>query len=218
MIAGIELRSWLCAALAVAAGAALAPRPASAQDVGRAPDQGPHFVVRAYYLFDSFSHHESAFGVDTTTTVSYRGKPGGGVDAEYLVTPWLGFDLAASQTHIEADEVNQTPVGPPGETKSRIQVRPFTLGLYGHFYRAEHADIYLGPIVSFVQLSGGGGRPDETNFGFGAALGIDLPLGSTGLAISGVGRALASRFHDQLHNASHFRDNFLFGGGLSYRW
>jgi hypothetical protein len=217
MIAGIELRSWMCAALALAAGAALAPRPASAQDVGKAPDQGPHVVVRAYYLFDSFSHHESAFGVDTTSTVSYSGKPGGGVDAEYLFTPWLGIDVAASQTHIEADQVTRTPVGPAFETKDRIQVRPFMLGIYGHFYRVEHADVYLGPIVGLVQMSGGG-RPDETNFGFGAALGIDLPLGSTGLAISGVGRGLASRFRDQLHNSSHFRDNFLFGGGLSYRW
>jgi hypothetical protein len=217
MIGRVELRSWLCAALALAACTTLAPRPARAQDAGRAPEQGPRLVVRAYYLFDSFSHAESAFGVDTTSTLTYHGKPGGGVDAEYLLTPWLGIDLAASQTHFEADETFRTAVGPTFETKSRIQVRPFMLGLYGHFYKVEHADLYLGPVVGFVQMSGGGFTSD-TNFGFGAALGLDLPLGSTGLAISGVGRAIASRFPDHLHSGSHFRDNYLLGGGLSYRW
>jgi hypothetical protein len=217
MIGKVELRSWLCAALALAACTTLAPRPAWAHGAGRAPELGPRLVVRAYYLFDSFSHAESAFGVDTTTTVDYHGKPGGGVDLEYLFTPWLGLDFAASQTHIEADETTRTPVGPAFETKGRIEVRPFMLGLYGHFYRVEHADIYLGPVAGFVQMSGGGG-PTSTNFGFGAALGIDLPLGSTGLAISGVGRALASRFPDRLHSGSRFRDNYLLGGGLAYRW
>jgi len=113
-------------------------------------------VVRAYYLFDSFSHSEAALGVDTFTTETYHGKPGGGVDAEYLLTPWLGIDLAASQTHIEGDRVTSLAVGPSFESKGRLQVRPFMLGLYGHFYRVEHADIYLGPIAGFVQTSGGG--------------------------------------------------------------
>jgi len=218
MIARIELRSWMFASLALAAGAVLAPPPALAQ-AGRAPEQGPHLVVRAYYLFDSFSHSEAALGVDTFTTETYHGKPGGGVDAEYLLTPWLGIDFAASQTHIEADRVTTSAVGPSAfESKSRLQVRPFMLGIYGHLLRVEHADIYLGPIAGVVQTSGGGFRGTGTDFGWGAALGIDVPLGSSGLAISGLGRAVASRFPDQLRNAAHFRDNFLFGGGLSYRW
>ncbi len=218
MIARIELRGRICAALALAACTALAARPASAQGSGRAPDQGPRLVVRAYYLFDSFSNSESALGVDTFSTVNYHGKPGGGVDLEYLMTPWLGLDFSASQTHIEADETTTTPVGPTFESRGKIQVRPYMLGLYGHFYRVEHADLYLGPIAGFVQTSGGSFRPSDTQFGFGAALGLDLPLGSSGLAISGVGRAISSRFPDQLHKTSHFRDNYLFGGGLAYRW
>jgi hypothetical protein len=218
MIARIELRSWLCAVLALAGGAALAPLPAWAQGSGKAPEGGPRVVVRAYYLFDSFSHSEAALGVDTFTTETYHGKPGGGVDAEYLLTPWLGIDLAASQTHIEADRLTTTPVGPAFETRGKIQVRPFMLGLYGHFYRVEHADIYLGPVVGVVQTSGSGFRGTGTDLGWGAALGIDLPIGSSGLAISALGRAIASRFPDQLRNVSHFRDNYLFGGGLSYRW
>jgi hypothetical protein len=217
MIGKVELRSWLCAALTLAACASLAPRPAWAQGAGRAPEIGPHLVVRAYFLFDSFSHTESLFGVDTATTVTDHGKPGGGIDVEYLFTPWLGLDLAASQTHLEADETFHGFILHPVETKSNIQVRPFMLGLYGHFYRVQHADLYLGPVVGFVQTSGGG-FGSSTNFGFGAVLGIDVPLGSSGLAISGVARALTSRFPEQLHSGTHFRDNYLFGGGLAYRW
>src|ERR1700688_1900800 len=123
-----ELRSWLFAALALAACTALAPRPAQAQGAGRAPDQGPRVAVRAYYLWDSFSSSESALDVDTFSAATYHGKPGGGIDAEYLFTPWVGLDLGASQTHIEADEVTRTPVGPAFETKGTIQQRFFTLG------------------------------------------------------------------------------------------
>jgi hypothetical protein len=212
-----ELRSWLFAALALAACTALAPRPAQAQGAGRAPDQGPRAAVRAYYLWDSFSTSESALGVDTFSTVDFRGKPGGGIDAEYLFTPWVGLDFGASQTHLEGDQVTRTPVGPSFETKGKVQQRFFTLGLYGHFYRVERVDVYIGPLVGAEQMTGGF-RPDKTEFAFGAALGLDLPLGSTGLAISGVGRILSSRFPDQFHNVSHFRDNYMIGGGLAYRW
>ena len=212
-----ELRSLLCAALALAACAALAPRAAQAQGAGRAPDQGPRVAVRAYYLWDSFSSSESALGVDTFSTVSFHGKPGGGIDAEYLFTPWVGLDFGASQTHIQADEVTRIPVGPAFQNQGKIQQRFFTLGLYGHFYRVERIDIYIGPLVGADQMSGSF-RPEKTTFAFGAALGLDLPLGSTGLAISGVGRVLSSRFPDQFRSASHFRDNYMVGGGLAYRW
>src|SRR5260370_391980 len=217
MIARIELRSWLCAALALAAGAALAPLPAWAQGSGKAPEGGPRVVVRGYYLLDSFSHSEAALGVDTFTTETYRGKPGGGVDAEYLLTPWLGIDLAASQTHIEADRVTTTPVGPAFETKGKIQVRPSLLGLYGHFYRLEHAAIYLGPLVGVVQPSGSRFRGPGPGLGWGAAPGRVLPLGSSGRPTRALGRAIASGFPAQPRNPSHTRDTFLFGGGLSSR-
>ena len=213
----LELRNWLCAALAIAACMVLAPRPARAQGAGRAPDQGPRVAVRAYYLWDSFSHSEAAVDVDTFRTATFHGKPGGGVDLEYLFTPWVGLDLAASQTHLEGDEVVRTPVGPPFETKGKVQQRFFTLGLYGHFYRVERVDLYIGPVVGAVQMTGTF-RPSDTELAFGAALGLDLPLGSTGLALSGIGRVLANRFPDQLHRASHLRDNYMVGGGLAYRW
>jgi len=218
MPARLELGTCCCAGLALLACVTLAPSPARAQGAGRAPDQGPHFVLRAYYLADSFSHSESALGVDTFTTVSYHGKPGGGLDAEYLVTPWIGIDVAASQTHIQADEVTTPAVGPAFHATGKIQVRPFTLGLYGHFYRLQHLDVYLGPFIGAVQMTAGSFRPSNTELGFGAVLGIDVPLGSSGLALSGVGRVLSNRFPDQLRNVSHFRDSFLFGGGLAYRW
>ena len=219
MPARLELRTWLYAVLALAACLALAPRPAQAQGAGHAPDQGPHFVLRAYYLVDSFSHSESAQGVDSFVSVTYRGKPGGGVDAEYLFTPWVGIDVAASQTHIEATEVRKTFPGPSAlRFTGKIQLRPFTVGLYGHFYRLEHLDLYIGPFVGVVEMTAGGFRPSDTEFGFGAVLGLDVPLGASGFALSGVARALASRFPDQLRPVSHFRDNYFFGGGLAYRW
>jgi len=211
------LRTWLCAALALAACTALAPRTAQAQGAGRAPDEGPRVAVRAYYLWDSFSSSESALGVDTFSTVNFHGKPGGGIDAEYLFTPWMGLDFGASQTHVEADETTRTPVGPAFQSQGKIQQRFFTLGLYGHFYRVQRLDVYIGPLVGANQMTGGF-RPDTTTFAFGAALGLDLPLGSTGLAISGVGRVLSSRFPDQFSSATHFRDNYMVGGGLAYRW
>ncbi|HLX09925.1 MAG TPA: hypothetical protein VKY89_18860 [Thermoanaerobaculia bacterium] len=217
MMPRIELPGWLCTALALGACTVLAAAPAQAQGAGRAPEEGPRFVLRAYYLGDSFSHSETALGVDTFTTVSYRGRPGGGLDAEYLFSPWVGLDLAASQTHIEADEVTQTPVGPSFETKGNIQVRPYTLGLYGHFFRLQHMDAYIGPTVGLVQMSSSF-RPSSSQFAFGATLGLDFPLGSSGLAISGYGSELSFRFPDQLHRTAPLRDDFLFGGGLAYRW
>jgi hypothetical protein len=212
-----ELRTWLCATLALAACLALAPRTALAQGAGRAPDQGPRVAVRAYYLWDSFSSSESALGVDTFSTVSFHGKPGGGIDAEYLFTPWVGLDFGASQTHVEADEVTRLPVGPSFQNQGKIQQRFFMLGLYGHFYRVQRLDVYIGPLVGADEMTGSF-RPNKTTFAFGAALGLDLPLGSTGLAISGVGRVLSSRFPDQFRSATHFRDNYMVGGGLAYRF
>jgi hypothetical protein len=129
----------------------------------------------------------------------------------------MGLDFGASQTHIEADEVNEFAGAPIFQTTGKIQQRFYTLGLYGHFYRVQHLDLYIGPVVGADQMTGSF-RPNQTTFAFGAALGLDLPLGSTGLAISGVGRLLSSRFPDQLHIATHFRDNYMFGGGLAYRW
>jgi hypothetical protein len=213
----IELRSWLCAALALAACTALAPPPARAQGAGRAPEQGPHFVLRAYYFGDSFSHSEAAMGVDTFTFVTYRGRPGGGLDAEYLFSPWVGLDFAAAQHRIAADEVTTSPISPPFTATANIQVRPFMLGIYGHFLHLEHSDLYIGPVAGLVQLTGGF-RPNQTELGFGAALGLDVPLGSSGFAITGTGRVIAFRFPDLLRPVSHFRDDFTFGGGLAYRW
>jgi hypothetical protein len=204
------------ASLVALAGAA--PRPALAQDPGRPPDEGRRVALRAYYLFDSFSQRESALGVDTFTTVTYKGKPGGGIDLEYLVTPFVGLDLAASQTRIDATEVTTTALGKAFTTRGKIDLRPFTLGLYGHIYRQEHADLYLGPVIGVVQMSGGSFRGNDTEFGFGAVLGLDLPLGSSGFALSALGRVVTNRFPDQLRHVSHLHNNYLFGGGLAYRW
>jgi hypothetical protein len=231
MIGKIELPTWGCAALALAVAAtvaAAAPRPAQAQaqtqtqteeqtqTTGRPPS---YLVVRAYYLWDSFSSHtsESAFGVDTFTTVTYHGKPGGGVDLEYLPTPWLGIDFAVSQTRVQADEVTRTLPGPPFERKANIQVRPFTVGVFAHPFQWERANLYIGPLVGVTSLSGGF-RPSATRFAYGSELGIDLPLGSSGLAITGLGRIVTNRFDQTLRNAAHYRNNYLFGGGLAYRW
>lgn len=227
MIGKIELPTWGCALLALAAVAtvaAVAPRTAQAQTqteeqtqtTGRPPS---YLVVRAYYLGASFSSHssESALGVDTFSTVTYHGKPGGGADLEYLPTPWLGIDLAVSQTHVQGDKVIRTPMGPPFESKANIQVRPFTVGVFAHPFQWERANLYIGPLVGVVSLSGGF-RPSATRFGYGSEIGIDLPLGSTGLAITGLGRIVTSRFDDALRNTSHYRNNYLFGGGLAYRW
>ena len=208
----------LAALATLAALAGAAPRPALAQDVGKPPDEGRRIALRAYYLFDSFSQAESALGVDTFTAVKYRGKPGVGVDLEYLVSPFVGLDLAASQTRIDADEVTTTANGHAFATKGKIDLRPLTLGLYGHFYRQEHVDLYVGPFVGVVQMTGGSFRPNDTELAFGAVLGLDLPLGSSGLALSALGRVLSNRFPDQLRHVSHLHNNYLFGGGLAYRW
>jgi hypothetical protein len=218
MTGKFALRARLLAVLALAAAAVLAARPARAQSQGQQP--GPHFVLRAYYLGDKFSSNgkESRLGVDNTfTTVTYHGKPGGGLDFEYLPIVWLGIDFAASQNHIQADEVTFIPNRPPVETKGNIQVRPFTVGVFAHPFHWEPVDLYLGPFVGVVNMTGNF-RPAETRFGFGSALGLDFRLGSSGLAVSALGRIVSNRFSDQLRNASHYRNSYLFGGGLSYRW
>lgn len=227
-----ELPTWSCASLAALAVAAVvtaaAPRPAQAQSesqtqtqeqtqtTGRPPS---YVVVRAYYLWDSFSTHttETAQGVDTFTSVTYHGKPGGGVDLEYLPTPWLGIDFAVSQTHVQVDERTSTPVGPSFDRKANIQVRPFLVGLFAHPFQWERANLRFGLLAGVTSLSGGF-RPSATRFAYGSELGIDLPLGSSGLAITGLGRVITNRFDQTLRNASHYRNNYLFGGGLAYRW
>jgi hypothetical protein len=214
-----ELRAWVGAILALAAATALAPPPAGAQTTGQTTGKppGPSFVIRAYYLADSFSHRESKFGVDTFTTITYHGKPGGGLDLEYLPIPWLGIDFAASQTHIQAVEQTGLVVGPTFTTRGNIQVRPFTIGLFAHPLWWERADLYIGPVAGVVDLSGDGHK-SETQFGFGSALGLDVPLGSSGLALTALGRIVTSHFTYQLSNVSRYRTNYLFGGGLAYRW
>ena len=228
MIGKIELPTWVCAGLAALAVAATvtaaAPRPAQAQtqtgeqtqSTGRPPS---YLVVRAYYLWDSFSRRttETALGVDTFTTVNYQGKPGGGADLEYLPIPWLGIDFAVSQTHVQVDERTTTPTGPPFERKANVQVRPFMVGVFAHPFQWERANLYFGPLIGVTSLSGGF-RPSATRFAFGSEIGIDLPLGSSGLAITGLGRIVTNRFDQTLRNTSQYRNNYLFGGGLAYRW
>jgi hypothetical protein len=224
MTGQLALRTRLGAVLMlVAAAATLAAHPAPAQSPGGQPasspgrQPGPFFVLRAYYLGDSFSNREARLDVDTFTTITYRGKPGGGLDFEFLPTAWLGIDFAASQTHIQADEVISSPIAPAREIKGNIQLRPFTVGVFAHPFHWERADFYIGPYVGIVTMSGSF-RPSENKFGYGSALGFDFRLGSSGLAITALGRILTNRFSDQLRPVSHYRNNYLFGGGLSYRW
>ena len=225
----LDRRSWQCVtvALAVAASCALPPA-ARAQDAPAAQQEpaagaegrrgGEHqVVVRAYYLADHFSSSEGLQGAGSFTTVTYRGRPGGGVDVEYQPVAALGIDLAASQTRIAADQETVGGGGPPARRQGNIQVRPFLLGIYGRPFKWQRLNLYLGPVAGVVQMSGSF-RPSETRFAFGSAAGLDLFLGDSGLAISGVVKLISSRFSDQLRPTSHYRNNVLYGGGLTYRF
>jgi hypothetical protein len=206
------------AILAVAAAAWLPAPAAQAQEAQTGPSSGRanELAVRVYYLGDHFSYTEAASTGGTFTTVTYRGRPGGGLDVEYRPVDWLGLDLAASQTHIAADE-QAVGGGPPVRRQGNIEVRPFTLGVFARYLPWRQLALYIGPIAGAVEMSGSF-RPASTRFAFGSAAGLDVGLGSTGLAVSGVVRLISSRFDDQLRNASHYRSQFLYGGGLSYRF
>src|SRR5258707_1246046 len=194
MIGKIELPNWVCAGLAALAVAATvtvaAPRPAQAQtqtgdqtqSTGRPPS---YLVVRAYYLWDSFSRRttETALGVDTFTTVNYQGKPGGGADLEYLPIPWLGIDFAVSQTHVQVDERTTTPTGPSFERKANIQVRPFMVGVFaGRFSGGAGGPARDARGKSGGSRDGGGGGPGDRRCREGLRGGVAQPAPPSPLA------------------------------------
>lgn len=177
------------------------------------------FALRASYLWDHFALSEGQVTAGNTfTSVVYRGRPGGGIEGEYLFVPTFGLDLAASQTGILAKETTFLPAGPPIERRGTIDARAFTLALNEHPLTSRRVDFYIGIFAGAEQYSGGGFRANSTQFAFGANLGFDFPLGDSGFALTAAGRVLSARFPEQLSRADHFRAQILYGGGLTYRW
>jgi hypothetical protein len=202
----------------------LLARPAWAQDQDTqgsqadAQAQAYHFAVRADYLGEHFSLAEGLHEGNSFSSVVYHGRPGGGVDAEYLFVPTFGFAVAASQTTIAAKEVTTFAAGPPVERKGNIGVRPITLALNEHPFQWKHVDFYIGVFAGAVEYIGGSFRADSTQFGFGPQVGLDFPVGDSGFAFNAVGKILSARFPSQFSSGGHFHDQYLYGAGMSYRW
>ncbi len=214
----LRIVSLLAAAACMLAGAARAQDQDTQGSRADAQAQAYHFALRAYYLGEHFALAEGLQKGNTFTSVVYHGRPGGGVDVEYLFVPTFGVEVAASQTTVAAKEVTTDSNGVVAERKGNIDVRPITVGITEHPFQWRHVDLYLGIFAGAVEYNGGGFRPDSTQFGFGANIGLDFPVGDSGFAFNASGRIVDSRFPNQLTSASHFHDQFLYGGGMSYRW
>lgn len=123
-----------------------------------------------------------------------------GVDLEYRLSRRLGVDfgvLSAATGFGTSLNIDWTGV----ILRSGITMTPVTAGLNVHLTPDSRFDLYAGPMVAYVMYSGfsldigslfEAGYRSESDFGFGANLGVDLKLGKGRWSLNANIRHLAT--------------------------
>ncbi len=187
--------------------------------------RGGNWIVRGYLARADVSTGAvmTAFGgpgiEETRIKRSISGGDGFGLGVEYLFGEKLGFDVNYMNLDLDGNLVIDI-----GEdwfmSTEEVSFEPLELGLNYHFGLDRLVDVYLGPIVSFIDF-GGSSLNDGENFdsevGFGAKVGADIYFGwQSPWALSITGRYLTAGADSS--DADFDVDPLIGTIGLSYRF
>jgi outer membrane protein len=118
------------------------------------------------------------------STLSVSDGAGFGLGLEYRWTPRLGVELGAMTADLDADFLLETGGVVLTDTET-IATTSYSLGLNLHFAPGRRADVYVGGFVAMtafddaIFLTEAGLREKrawDDDYGFGAALGLDVPF------------------------------------------
>jgi outer membrane protein W len=114
---------------------------------------------------------------------------GVGARGEYQFSRWLGVDIGALASG-SAEVRASAGIGDIGTAVQVSSFVPLTVGLNVHLIPRSRPDLYIGPLLAYSIFSDVGvqtGLTGATSFesvdndlGYGAILGLDLPLGQKG--------------------------------------
>lgn len=112
------------------------------------------------------------------TTVTADSVFGFGIAAEYLLSRNVGIETEWFMAEVDFDV---EAMGVAVELGSSW-MSPFLVALNYHFNTGEGVDLYAGPLVAYTlwgNLEGSfGSSESESDFGFGAQVGVDIPARS----------------------------------------
>ena len=165
----------------------------------------------------------------TTSEASYDTGVGGGVRGEYRYSSRYGVELGV----VSAASVDVSSQVVAGTTASSVEVSSFaayTVGVNVHLTQDRPVDVYVGPLIALVQYSDveagttlGGTTTSvsiDDDIGFGAIVGIDVPLGERGWLVQASLRYIKTDIKGSEGGVtidSDF-DPLIFSAGVGYRF
>jgi outer membrane protein W len=154
---------------------------------------------------------------------------GAGVRAEYLFSNRFGVEIGVLGT-VNVDVSVGSPGGTFGSNVAVSSFTPITLGLNIHLTPDRPVDLYAGPLLALsnygsIDVSTGTGAANtsvsiDQDVGYGAILGLDVPLGDHGWLVQANLRYIATEMKDS-GGAISFSGEFnpvIFSVGLGYRF
>lgn len=159
---------------------------------------------------------------------------GAGLALEYRATRRLGVEALAIRADIEGElriVVSNPPI-PEQVVRQDVETDLYGLGVNFHLTPGRRIDLYVGPLVAYLQYDdfnasfdlGGFTGTFQARFSddtaYGATLGADIPLGSSGRwAVSGAVRQLWYDSDEGDEDSTEIElDPLVATAGVAYRW
>ena len=154
-----------------------------------------------------------------------EGTPGAAVSAELRTGRRLGLELSGLWSHLDHRLTTEyVAPRPPArfEEKRTVSLQIVTLGLPIHLTPDRRMDLSIAPIAGIALYGSEPFIESQEQPAYGLALGLDWPIGSRGLALSGSVRVVEA--HEEAFArqfAVGVRERWIlmrfYGLGLSYR-
>lgn len=202
----------------------------AAPAVAGAQQFDPNWILRVDLSYVSQSGSSVTVGVgDTTVETGSSSGGGGGIRGEYRFSPRLGLNLGV----IGSASFDVSAGIFDGTIGNVIQINgfgAFTAGLNFHLTPESSADLYVGPLLGFVNysvdtISAGTGGPgtgssEDNDAIWGIILGLDVPIGERGWLLQTNLRYLDAGFGGSDDNNSVGGDfsPLIFSIGFGYRF
>ncbi len=174
----------------------------------------PDATVRAFFSSVSPQSRYSAVVKGIPTTL--EGQSGSGLGASYEIRGGKHLGLEFGMLIADVDFELSVPSG-SADFGSAVMI-PLTLGMNYHLRREGRLDFYFGPMLSYTlwgNLSNEVGSSKlDSDFGIGAVLGVDVPLGSSGWTFTVSARYLRTAAGDA--SVEIDVDPIFFSLGLGY--
>jgi outer membrane protein W len=164
-----------------------------------AADPGWKVKVSGVWVDPDF-RWESVSEFDERQTAVTSSDIGFGLGLEYRISNRLGFELGASWTRPEIAVRFEVPDLIDIHDADTLGFNPITVGLNIYLTTGRPVEVYLAPMIAFVRYDdlaynlGMFCQPGmlctihidvDDDVGWGAALGIDVPLGDRGWVLTG---------------------------------